>query len=79
MGRIYLNEKDREVLICIKNKLKNIDDIEFINGLLEQEKKQRLHFNKVASVYKKTKRAENVDFARSKKEIAKRKSVKCHS
>ena len=58
MGRIYLNEEDKKSLICIKNKLKNIDDIEFINSLLEQEKKQRLHCNKVASVYKKTKRVE---------------------
>ena len=72
MGRIYLNNQDREVLICIKKKLNNADEIDFIDRLLEQEEQNRLHFNKVASVYKKTKRAENKDFARSKKEIAKR-------
>lgn len=72
MGRIYLNGKDREVLICIKKQLKNADEIKFIDNLLEQEENNRLHFNKVASVYKKKKRAENKDFARSKKEIAKR-------
>lgn len=77
MGRIYLNGKDREVLICIKKQLKNTDEIDFIDKLLEQEEQNRLHFNKVASVYKRTKRAENKDFARSKKEISAR--IKCNS
>lgn len=74
MGSIYLNNKDREVLICIKNQLHNTDEKEFINKLLKQEENNRLHYNKVASIYKKTKRAENKDFARSKKEINKRRS-----
>lgn len=74
MGSIYLNSKDREVLICIKNQLHNTDEKEFIDKLLGQEENNRLHYNKVASIYKKTKRAENKDFARSKKEINKRRN-----
>lgn len=74
MGSIYLNSKDREVLIYIKNQLHNTDEKEFIDKLLGQEENNRLHYNKVASIYKKTKRAENKDFARSKKEINKRRN-----
>ena len=75
MGRIYLNNEDRLTLINIKEKLENKKEKQFIEGLLEQEENNRRHFNQVASVYKREKRKENKDFARSKSEIKRRKDV----
>lgn len=75
MGRIYLNNEDRLTLINIKEKLENKKEKQFIEGLLEQEENNRRHFNQVASVYKKEKRKENKDFARSKSEIKRREDV----
>lgn len=75
MGRIYLNNEDRLTLINIKEKLENKKEKQFIEKLLEQEENNRRHFNQVASVYKKEKRKENKDFARSKSEIKRRKDV----
>ena len=71
MGNIYLNKQDKDALIGIRNKLRDANDVAVIDRLLEQENSRRLHFNEVSSVYKKTKRAENKFFARSKKEIEK--------
>lgn len=75
MGRIYLNNEDRLTLINIKEKLENKKEKQFIEGLLEQEENNRRHFNQVASVYKREKRKENKDFARSKSEIKRREDV----
>lgn len=75
MGRIYLNNEDRLTLINIKEKLDSEKEKQFIEGLLEQEENNRRHFNQVASVYKKEKRKENKDFARSKSEIKRREDV----
>jgi hypothetical protein len=75
MGRIYLNNEDRLTLINIKEKLENKKEKQFIERLLEQEENNRRHFNQVASVYKKEKRKENKDFARSKSEIKRREDV----
>lgn len=75
MGRIYLNNEDRLTLINIKEKLENKKEKQFIEKLLEQEENNRRHFNQVASVYKKEKRKENKDFARSKSEIKRREDV----
>lgn len=71
MGRIYLNNDDKEILIRIKDKLTNKEEKETLSRLLEQEETSRIRVNKVASIYKKKRREENKMYARSKKEIEK--------
>lgn len=69
MASIYLNNKDREILTIIKNKLENREEINCIDKILSVNEKRRIKSNNVAKVYKKKNRAKNKNFARSKKEI----------
>ncbi len=75
MAHIYINEKDREILYKIKSKEKDEEIIECLERLLIKNNESRKHHNANARIYKKKKRLQNKNFARSKKEINKRKKI----
>lgn len=72
MGKIYLNEKDRETLLKLKNEITNADEINVLDRILQQNEVNKVKYNEVAKVYKAEKRKIDKNYARSKKEIAKR-------
>lgn len=72
MGKIYLNEKDRETLLKLKNEITNADGINVLDRILQQNEVNKVKYNEVARVYKAEKRKIDKNYARSKKEIAKR-------
>jgi len=72
MGRIYLGNKDRDILLKLRNKITDTDEINVLDKILQQNEFNRIKYNEVAKIYKAEKRKTNKNFARSKKEIAKR-------
>lgn len=76
MARIYLNNEDIKVLISLKYKCDNEEEYKIIEKILKQSEESRIKTNKRASAYKKEKRKQNKNFARSKKEIYKREVIK---
>lgn len=76
MARIYLNNEDIKVLISLKYKCDKEEEYKIIEKILKQSEENRVKTNKRASAYKKEKRKQNKNFARSKKEIYKREAIK---
>lgn len=76
MARIYLNNEDIKVLISLKYKCDKEEEYKIIEKILKQSEENRVKTNKRASAYKKEKRKQNKNFARSKKEIYKREVIK---
>ena len=71
MGRIYLGNKDRDILLKLRNKITDTDEINVLDKILQQNEFNRIKYNEVARIYKAEKRKTNKNFARSKKEILK--------
>lgn len=71
MAKIYLNENEINTLIQLK-KVANDEELQVLEKIISKNLQKRIENNKKASIYKKTKRMENKNFARSKKEIARR-------
>lgn len=71
MGRIYLNDTDRDVLIAIRDRTSNEDELYVLNKILHQNEANRIKYNNIARIYKNEKRKTNKNYARSKKEIEK--------
>lgn len=73
MAKVYLNEEDIKMLKRLKQFANNEDETR-LNNIISNNNNNRKHFNKVASEYKKRKRKQNKDFARSKTEITNRRN-----
>lgn len=71
MAKIYLNENEINILIQLK-KVANDEELQVLEKIISKNLQNRMENNKKASVYKKQKRMEDKNFARSKKEIARR-------
>ena len=69
MGRIYINDTDRSVLIAIRDRTSNEDELNVLNKILQQNEINRIKYNNIARIYKNEKRKINKNYARSKKEL----------
>ena len=71
MAKVYLNENEINTLMRLK-KVANAEELQVLEKIISKNLQKRVEDNKKASIYKKQKRMENKNFARSKKEIARR-------
>lgn len=72
MGRIYLGNKDRDILLRLRDKITDKEELNVLDKILQQNETNRIKYNEMARIYKAEKRKTDKDFARSKKEINKR-------
>lgn len=72
MGRIYLGNEDRDILLRLRDKITDKEELNVLDKILQQNEMNRIKYNEMARIYKAEKRKTDKDFSRSKKEINKR-------
>ena len=69
MSSIYIGNKEKNVLLQIKSKITNIEEIEVLDKILKQSESNRIKYNEIARSYKAEKRKTNKYYARSQREM----------
>ena len=69
MSSVYIGNKEKNVLLQIRSKITNIEEIELLDKILKQSESNRIKHNEISRVYKAEKRKTNKYYARSQREM----------